>query len=84
MERRLNETDWTPSDLSLHAEEFQCGITDKDKIIQTLETEVEQQVSNKAQKLLDFSQFFKWNETFFKTQFVWKWAQKHVEWHLGL
>jgi len=44
MERRLNETDWTPSELSLGAQEFQCSFSDKDRIIQTLESEVEQQV----------------------------------------
>jgi hypothetical protein len=45
MERRLNEVDWTPTELSKRAEEFQTGLLEKDRIIQTLETEVEQQVS---------------------------------------
>ena len=44
MERRLNEVDWTPTELSQRAEEFQTGLLEKDRIIQSLETEVEQQV----------------------------------------
>jgi len=44
MERRLNEVDWTPTELSQRAEEFQTGLLEKDRLIQTLESEVEQQV----------------------------------------
>jgi hypothetical protein len=46
MERRLNEVDWTPTELSQRAEEFQTGLLEKDRLIQTLESEVEQQVNN--------------------------------------
>jgi hypothetical protein len=46
MERRLNEVDWSPTELSQRAEEFQTGLLEKDRIIQSLETEVEQQVKD--------------------------------------
>eukprot|EP00095_Tigriopus_kingsejongensis_P006146 maker-scaffold730_size105374-snap-gene-0.18 protein:Tk06146 transcript:maker-scaffold730_size105374-snap-gene-0.18-mRNA-1 annotation:"EG:34F3.1" len=43
MERRLNEADWSPSQISDQAEEFHSGLFEKDKLIRNLETEVEQQ-----------------------------------------
>ena len=44
MERRLGEVDWSPSELSKKAEQFQKTALEKTKVIKGLEGEVEAQV----------------------------------------
>lgn len=47
MERRLNEVDWTPTEISEKAEQVQTEVFERERIIRTLESEVEQQVGSR-------------------------------------
>ena len=44
MERRLGEVEWSPTEQSVKADEYQKAAFEKEKVIKTLEGEVESQV----------------------------------------
>ena len=44
MERRLGEVEWSPTEQSAKADEYQKAAFEKEKVIKTLEGEVESQV----------------------------------------
>ena len=50
MERRLGEEEWSPTEQSVKADEYQKAAFEKEKVIKNLEGEVESQVN----KELDF------------------------------
>ena len=44
MERRLGEVEWSPTEQSAKADEYQKAAFEREKVIKTLEGEVESQV----------------------------------------
>ena len=48
MERRLGEVEWSPTEQSAKAEEYQKAAFEKEKVIKTLEGEVESQVISRS------------------------------------
>ena len=44
LERRLGEVEWSPTEQSIRADEYQNTVFEKEKVIKNLECEVESQV----------------------------------------